>query len=319
MPLWNYVKWKSGETSDLNTRHEGIRKRGTVDCDLVETTPIVFRDRLYRFEYIRSKNGPTTHGYYANDTGDSYFRLLDVEANSPGPGFGKGLHLGSAYADDHAVHAFGTDTWGGDTIHGLRSEDMKTWEAEFVLRLPGWAIYNTSVCCADDRYVMAIEIGKPEERAGVPFTIVFAESSDLQTWNLLPEECDYSRERYTACPALRYLGEWFYMIYLEALPGPVYEQWIVRSRDLRHWEVSSRNPILHHSEEDRHIASPNLTPQQCARIHEAVNKNNSDVDLCEFRGRTVITYSWGDQKGNEFLAQAEFPGTMRSFLEGFFT
>ena len=302
-----------------SAHHDNIRKLGTVDCDLVETTPLVFRDRLYRFEYIRSKTGPTTHGYYANDTSDSYFRLLDVEANSPGLAFGQGLHLGSAYADENAVYAFGVDTWGGSTITALRSEDMNTWSKNRIFDLPGWAIYNTSVCRADDRYVMAIEIDKPVERAGVPYTIVFAESSDLRAWRLLPEECDYSRERYTACPALRYLDKWFYMIYLEALPGPIYEQWIARSRDLRHWEVSSRNPILHHSEEDRRIASPNLTPQQRARICEAVNRNNSDVDICEFRGKTVICYSWGDQAGNEFLAHAEFPGTMESFLKGFFT
>jgi len=296
----------------------GIRKLGTVDCDLVETTPIVFCDRLYRFEYIRSKTGSTTRGYYANDTGDSYFRLLDIETNSPGPAFGRGLHLGSAYADDRAVYAFGVDAWGGTAIHALRSEDMKTWESEVALSLPGWALYNTSVCRADSRYIMAIEIGKPPERTGVPFTIVFAESSDLGTWRLLPEESDYSRERYTACPTLRYLGEWFYMTYLEALPGPVYEQWVVRSRDLRHWEASPRNPILRHSEEDRRIASPDLSEQQQARIREAVNRNNSDMDMCEFGGHTVIYYSWGDQAGNEFLAQAEFPGTMISLLEGFF-
>ena len=30
-----------------------IRKLGTLDLDMVETTPVVFRDRLYRFEYVR--------------------------------------------------------------------------------------------------------------------------------------------------------------------------------------------------------------------------------------------------------------------------
>ena len=327
MRPWNCVKWRYGERRDLNAcfdnpvsaRCGGMRKLGTVDCDLVETTPIVFRERLYRCEYIRSQTGPTTRGYHGNDTADSYFRLLDVEANSPGPAFGVGLHLGSAYADDHAVYAFGTHAWGGPTIHGLRSEDMETWQSEPVLNLPGWAIYNTSVCRADDRYVMAIEIDKPLERAGVPYTIVFAESSDLHAWRLLPEACDFSRERYTACPTLRRLGEWFYMTYLESRPGPAYEQWVVRSRDLRHWEASPRNPILCPSDGDKRIASPNLTVQQQARIREALDINNSDMDLCEFEKHTVITYSWGDQNGNEFLAQAEFPGTMRSLMEGFFT
>ena len=30
-----------------------IVKRGTIDCDLVEATPVVFHDKLYRFEYVR--------------------------------------------------------------------------------------------------------------------------------------------------------------------------------------------------------------------------------------------------------------------------
>ena len=46
--------------------------------------------------------------------------------------------------------------------------------------------------------------------------------------------------------------------------------------------------------------------------------NNSDVDLCEFRGKTVITYSWGNQQGTEFLAGAVYDGTLASFLKGFF-
>ncbi len=50
-----------------------IRKLGTVDLDMVEKTPVVFRDRLYRFEYVRP-------GYPANKTGDSYFRFIDVDS-----------------------------------------------------------------------------------------------------------------------------------------------------------------------------------------------------------------------------------------------
>ena len=31
-----------------------IRKLGTLQCDIVETTPIVFNGELYRFEYVRA-------------------------------------------------------------------------------------------------------------------------------------------------------------------------------------------------------------------------------------------------------------------------
>jgi len=47
-----------------------INKLGTIDLDLVETTPIVFNDRLYRFEWVRN-------GYHDNQLGVDYFRLID--------------------------------------------------------------------------------------------------------------------------------------------------------------------------------------------------------------------------------------------------
>ena len=70
--------------------------------------------------------------------------------------------------------------------------------------------------------------------------------------------------------------------------------------------------------EDKKIANPFLTPQDRARIEEALDINNSDMELCEFLGRTIIYYSWGDQLGHEFLAEACFEGTMKEFLQGFF-
>jgi len=51
---------------------------------------------------------------------------------------------------------------------------------------------------------------------------------------------------------------------------------------------------------------------------QTATDNNSDVDLCEFRGRTIITYSWGNQQGTEFLAEAVYDGSLASFLKGFF-
>ncbi|HBG56403.1 MAG TPA: hypothetical protein DDX07_00130, partial [Porphyromonadaceae bacterium] len=46
-----------------------IVKTGTIDCDLVETTPVVFHEKVYRFEYIRER-------YWDNQIGDSYFRFV---------------------------------------------------------------------------------------------------------------------------------------------------------------------------------------------------------------------------------------------------
>jgi hypothetical protein len=186
------------------------------------------------------------------------------------------------------------------------------------LSLPAWELFNTSVCKADSRYLMAIEVGGPKEVVGVPFTIFFAESKDLLTWTLLPQECVYSKEKYTACPALRYLDGYFYMIYLEARPGPTYESHIVRSRDLKRWEPSRLNPVLAFSDEDKAIANPKLTAEQKRAVTEGKNVNNSDLDLCEFKGKTIIYYSWGNQQGKEFLAEAVYEGALADFLRCFF-
>jgi hypothetical protein len=70
--------------------------------------------------------------------------------------------------------------------------------------------------------------------------------------------------------------------------------------------------------EDKKIGSPFLAPADRERIQNALNINNSDMELCEYLGRTIIYYSWGDQKGNEFLAEAAFEGSIREFLTGFF-
>lgn len=165
---------------------------------------------------------------------------------------------------------------------------------------------------------MAIEVGRPPEVVGVPFTMRFAESTDLKSWKLLPDDRVFTKERYSACPSIRFLDGMFYMTYLETKPGPRYETHIVRSRDLVRWESSPLNPILAASKADKKIANPKLTAEQRAKIAAAVDRNNSDVDFCEYRGRTVIVYSWGNQQGTEFLAEAVYDGTLASFLRGFF-
>jgi alpha-L-fucosidase len=288
-----------------------IHKLGTVDCDMVETTPVVFHGRLYRFEYVRV-------GYHANATGASYFRFIDVETGRPTPSFAVGYHLGSAYVHDGVVYVYGVPAWGGAEIRGFWSRDLAKWSSQPAISLPGWGIYNTSVCAGPKRYAMAFEIGEPPEEVGVRFTMRFAESRDLLNWTLTPSDRVFSRDRYTACPALRFLDGRFYMIYLEARPGPTYEPHIVRSKDLVNWESSPLNPVMQFSPEDKNIANPSLTPELRARIAGAVNRNNSDVDLCEFRGQVVIYYSWGNQQGIEFLAEAVYDGSLRDFLLGFF-
>lgn len=286
-----------------------IRKLGTIDCDLVETTPVVFKGKLYRFEYVRIK-------YKANKTGDSYFRFIDHETGAATPAFAKGYHLGSAFVNNDSVYVTAVDIWNGETIQLFVSADLHQWKSRVILHLPGYGLFNTSLCKADNRYVLMFEVGKPPEEAGERFTARFATSTNLVNWKVTPRECAYSRDRYTAPHALRYLDGFFYDFYLEAFNG--YETRVVRSKDLIHWEISPLNPVLRACEEDKKIANANLTQKQRQRIAAAIDINNSDIDFCEFDGRLIINYSWGNQQGKEFLAEAVYEGTLKEFLTGWF-
>ena len=286
-----------------------IIKSGTIDCDLVETTPIVFNDKVYRFEYVRP-------GYWNNKTGDSYFRFADRETGTVTKSFGRGFHLGSAYVHEDAVIVTAVDIWDGEEVHIFISKDLENWESWKAFKLSGFGIFNTSLTWAKDEFVLMFEIGKPKEQAGHRFTANFATSADLKNWQTLSSNHNYSKDRYTAPHCLRYLDGYFYNFYLEAHEG--YEMRVVRSRDLITWDSSPLNPVLRFSIEDKKIANPKLSKELHERIAKAENRNNSDLDFCEYRGELIINYSWGNQKGEEFLAEAIYQGTMEEFLRGWF-
>lgn len=287
-----------------------IIKLGTIDCDLAETTPIVFGDRLYRFEYVRTR-------YWGNQAGDSYFRFIEHDSGRPSAPFARGYHLGNVLVDEDTIFVSATNAWDGERIDIFASQDMKRWDSWNALDLPGYGLFNTSFCRAeDDQYILMFEVGKPEV-AGVRFTARFAVSLDMKRWKLTPSECTYSKDRYTAPHCLRYLDGYYYNFYLESLKGG-YEQYLVRSRDLINWEPSPLNPVLKASDEDRRIANPTLTSEQCERIKTATNINNSDIDFCEYEGQVVINYSWGNQQGIEHLAEAKYEGPVSQFLLGWF-
>jgi hypothetical protein len=75
---------------------------------------------------------------------------------------------------------------------------------------------------------------------------------------------------------------------------------------------------MYNEYEDKKIANPFLAVEEQKQIDEALDINNSDMELCEFNGRTIIYYSWGNQQGMEFLAEASFEGSMKEFLQGWF-
>lgn len=288
-----------------------IVKLGTIDCGMVETSPIVFNNQLYRFEYVREN-------YPDNDSGDSYFRIISTRTGEQISRFGQSWHLGSAFVYQDSVYVTAVNGWGGERIDLFTSADLQTWNQKKIIDLPGNTLYNTSLCRSDSLFVLMYEIGDPPEEAGARFTARFATSNNLSDWTVTPSECNFDKNRYTAPHALRYFNGYYYNFYLEAKRKNSYETYVVRSRDLIHWEASRVNPVLKADEADKQLASDKLTDSQKRMIAAATNSNNSDIDFCEFDGKVIIYYSWGNQKGTEFLASAFFEGSLDDFLLSWF-
>ncbi len=284
-----------------------IRKLGTVDVDLVETTPIVVDGRLWRFEWVRAN-------YWDNKRGTNYFRFRDPATGEVTAPFADGHEFGSAFVHEGTVYVTGTLRPG--RVDMFASRDLKSWETWTAIAPGRHGVFNTSVCKAGNEFVMMFEIDQPAAEAGVPFTARFAKSPDLRTWTVTPAECNYAKDRYTAPHCLRWSDGWFYDFYLEAVDG--HEMRVVRSRDLVHWDSSPLNPVLKASQHDKVISSPAMNDGHRSRVANAVDRNNSDLDFCEKDGRLVMTYSWGNQLGVEHLAEAAYDGSEAQFLRGWF-
>lgn len=290
-------------------------KKGTLDINIVETTPVVWENRLWRFEWIRHSEwgGPGNYGYY---------RFTNMETDESTPLFAENHSFGCAFIEGDMAYVHGVyGNGGGNRLDVYWSKDLTNWESKIVFELPEeWSLYNTSVCKGADGYIMAIEIGGPVELCQGHYAIVFAKSDNLLDWEMLPpEDCCYTRERYSACPVIRYVDGLYYMIYLEGLPCHRWLPYIVRTNDFIEFELGIRNPVMFFDDNDKKVQHPEkFTKDQLEYINNAIDCNNSDIDLCEYKEKTVILYSWGNQYGKEFLAEAEYDGSMEEFLKSFF-
>jgi len=285
-----------------------IERLGTVVAwPIGECTPIVFKGRLYRYEWV--------HHVFRGEKPRDYSRIVEEQTGKATAPFAVGASaFGSAFVDGDTVYVTAST---GRGVRVFATKDLKHWDSWIALDLPGFGIFNTSVCKAEGKYVMMFEIDKPKEQAGVRFTARFAFSEDMHHWEVTPPECVYAKDRYTAPHCLRYADGYYYNFYLEACPG-WYETRVARSKDLIHWESSPLGPVFRPSDEDKKIANPNLTEAQRRRIANLGNVNNSDMDFCEYDGQLVFLYCWGNQTDEGNLGKAVYRGTLAQFLKGWF-
>jgi hypothetical protein len=71
-----------------------LRKLGTVRIDIVETTPVVWEDKLLRFEWVRSGKILTENGA---DRNVGYFHFVDMETEESVCEFAVDHAFGSCY------------------------------------------------------------------------------------------------------------------------------------------------------------------------------------------------------------------------------
>jgi hypothetical protein len=117
--------------------------------------------------------------------------------------------------------------------------------------------------------------------------------------------------------SLMQVGNYSPAVYLDGSYEDGFQTFVARSTDLKNWVWSEKNPVLTYDEEDRMTAVP-FNPEFARHIAEAENINASDMDMCDYRGKLEIVYSWGCQRGIEFLARAESDLTEKEFCEYFF-
>lgn len=284
----------------------GLVKKAVLDSPVVEVTPVVWGGRLLLAECWREhwREAPAQAPCVV---------IRDVASGQVLSTTFSGYSLASAFVWDETFYLFGARKtvdqdgrirW--NDVSMTRSADLLRWSAPDVVvaQHEGEHFSNQSVCRGASEFVMAIETDNH-----TPFTIEFARSSNLATWERLPGAL-FSPDAYVARPALRYCEGVYYLLYtVRPTERWWFEVWAARSTDLTNWEVSPRNPIL--------APDPNLSVHPELGI-EGSEINNSDPDLVEWHGTTRMYFTGGCQERGGRLQYAEYDGPLGEFFTGLF-
>ena len=299
-------------------------RRTRYDSPVVEVTPVSWRGRLLVFE-----NWNTFWGDGKADENRHYLRLRDEQTDEIVNEFMEGFAFASAIVHEEAMYVYavkkGYDRdptqWStGQEIYFSSSRDLKNWTDPTVILQANEQerLFNQSVCWDGKRFVMSYECDE-----GVPFTIKFAESDDLETWRNVAGAV-YGLNKYAACPAIRFACGHYYMLYLER-PSEAwwFETYLTRSSDLKNWEDSPRNPVLVpdseaavHARCPKHVDDPEHPEEPCPAHGKEINA--SDPDLIEWQGNTRVYFTGGCQHWGGYLQCAEFAGPMAGFFASYY-
>ena len=284
-----------------------------------ETTPFVFDGRLCLLENI-PKYFETPGAKPGELFMEDEIRISDVKTGKLISVPLKAHYFATAFTENGRVYVFATKYTDGKPARKLKevvmtsSIDLKNWTkpVTVIKAERGEKIYNTAVCRAIDngkhakvKYVMLYESSDSRFPA---FTFKYCTSNDLVNWTRVPGAL-YGTNKYVGGPALYSEGDYYYTLYLEALPGK-YETRITRSTDLANWQDAPAG---------RAFLKPNPENKNIPLIDPSIREiNASDPELCYFEGKTRIYFAGGNQQMAGDRQWAEFKGTPRELFEHFF-
>lgn len=290
-----------------------IVKQGRLGSPLVETSPFVFKDKLYLLENNQrfwDVEGAKPGDFFHEDE----VRIRDLSTKKIVSVALKNHGFGTVLVWQGRVYVFAGNYGEGKPwrrmteISMTSSADLKTWTKPVTVLKANKNEYffNTAVTRGKDKFILLYETNDPQ---WIPFTFRYQESTDLKNWKEIPGAI-YGKEKYVGGPALYYEGGWYYTLYLESLPKAAYDTRIARSKDLITWEDAPKDrPFVTFNPEHKNI--PLIKP-------EISESNASDVELCYYKGKTILYFTGSDQTTAGDLQWATYDGTPKQLFEHFF-
>ena len=290
-----------------------------------EMTPFVWNGRLMRMELVDPSRGLDS----AQCLGAG---IRDVESGEYLSYVAQDSYFHSAYLEEDTLYITGVDLNRRDTIRLYESKDLIHWTSRDLLTNPGWVYFNSQIAKGPDGYVIILESGPaaypqlsdndyPKKHVGKKgWTLFFAKSPDMVNWEFMDYEKPFSPDEHTGGPCLKYANGWFYLLADLALPRRIFTSYILRTKDFENWYVGYYNPIIMASEDDRKISPhyTDITDEEIQRLKTAFHVNNTDLDICQWNGKTYINYLCGNQYGNYWAAEAICDMPMADFLASYF-
>ncbi|MEK7720072.1 MAG: alpha-L-fucosidase [Bacteroidota bacterium] len=289
-----------------------IIKQGRLGSPLVETSPFVFKNRLYLMENNQrfwDVSGAKPGDFFHEDE----VRIRDVESKKIASVALRNHGFGTVLTWEGRVYVFAGNygqnkPWRQMTeISMTSSADLKHWTKPVTVfrAAPNEFFFNTAVCRGKDKFILLYETN---DKRWPAFTFRYMESSDLKNWKEIPDAI-YGKDKYVGGPALYYEGDWYYTLYLESLKKG-YETRITRSKDLVHWEDAPAG---------RSFITFDPSHKNILLIKPDIRESNaSDVELCYYKGKTILYFTGSDQTTAGDLQWATYDGTPRQLCEHFF-